>query len=86
MTKLITGVAAVLVALSTAGTAGADPTPEPSPGYVIQGPGGPTVGGLPSLPPICGVQPRGMCRELVTRHWKLGFPAGNLNARKHDPQ
>jgi len=58
MTKLITGVAAVLFALSTAGTAGADPTPEPSPGYVIQGPGGPTVGGLRSLPPICSVQPR----------------------------
>jgi hypothetical protein len=37
--------------------ANADPTPAPSPGYVIQGPA-PTVGGLRSLPPICGVQPR----------------------------
>jgi hypothetical protein len=53
--------ASVLVGVTvwlTPGTAGADPTPEPSPGYVIQGPGGPTVGGLRSLPPICGVQPR----------------------------
>jgi hypothetical protein len=39
-------------------TAHADPTPQPSPGYVIQAPTGPTVGGLRSLPPICGVQPR----------------------------
>jgi hypothetical protein len=52
--------AAVLAAwaVTVAGTAGADPTPEPSPGYVIQGKGGPTVGGLRSLPPICGTVPR----------------------------
>jgi hypothetical protein len=37
--------------------AGADPTPPPSP-YQIQGPNGPVVGGLRSMPPICGVQPR----------------------------
>ena len=46
MTKLIAGVAAVLVALSTAGTAGADPTQQPAPPYVIQTPAGPVVGGL----------------------------------------
>jgi hypothetical protein len=49
---------AAMVTVVMAGTAGADPTPQPSPGYVIQGPGGPTVGGLRSMPPICGVQPR----------------------------
>ena len=58
MTKLITGVAAVLVALATAGTAGADPTQQPSPPYVIQTPTGPTVGGLQTLPPVCAAQPR----------------------------
>jgi hypothetical protein len=36
----------------------ADPTLAPSPPYVIQSPAGPTVGGLRSLPPVCGVQPR----------------------------
>jgi hypothetical protein len=59
MTKLMTGlVAAVLAALSTAAQAAVDPTQQPSPPYVIQTPGGPTVGGLRTLPPICGVQPR----------------------------
>ena len=37
--------------------AGADPTPEPSP-YQIQGPNGPVYGGMRTLPPICGAQPR----------------------------
>jgi len=59
MTKLIAGVGtAVLVALATATPACADPTPAPAPPYVIQTPGGPTVGGLRTLPPVCGVQPR----------------------------
>jgi hypothetical protein len=39
------------------GVAAADPDPTPPP-YVIQGPGGPTVGGLRTLPPICAAQPR----------------------------
>jgi hypothetical protein len=42
MTKLIIGLsAAVLVALFTAGTGAADPTPPPTPGYQIAGPSGP---------------------------------------------
>ena len=53
MTKLITGVAAVLVALSTAGTAGADPTPPPSPGYQIPGPNGPQFPGAETYPSRC---------------------------------
>jgi hypothetical protein len=52
----VTGVIAAM--LAGAGTAGADPPPQPSPGYVIQGPTGPTVGGLRTLPPRCTVQPR----------------------------
>jgi hypothetical protein len=46
-------------AVTVAGTANADPDdPSPGPGYVIQAPGGPVVGGLRSMPPICGAQPR----------------------------
>jgi hypothetical protein len=71
--------AAVLVGLTvwlTPGTAGADPTPEPSPGYVIQGPGGPTVGGLRSLPPICGVQPRACAGNWDPDSGAWVFPPG----------
>lgn len=45
------------VAAMAVGTAHADPTPAPGP-YVIQGPGGPTVGGMRTLPPVCLAQPR----------------------------
>ena len=51
---LAVAVAAMVVA---APAAGADPTPEPSP-YQIQGPNGPVYGGMRTLPPICGAQPR----------------------------
>jgi hypothetical protein len=44
---------AVSVVIAAPAIAGADPTP-----YQIQGPSGPVYGGLRSLPPICGVQPR----------------------------
>jgi hypothetical protein len=54
----------------------ADPTPEPSPGYVIQGPGGPTVGGLRSLPPICGVQPRACAGNWSPDTGTWVFPPG----------
>lgn len=52
------GVNDTVLTAPTAGTAGADPTPAPSPPYVIQTPAGPTAGGLRTLPPICAVQPR----------------------------
>jgi len=54
---LATAAAAAMV-VAAPGTAGADPTPPPSPPYVIQTPGGPAVGGLRTLPPRCTVQPR----------------------------
>jgi hypothetical protein len=74
----------MVLAIAVAGVAHADPTPpKPSPGYVIQGPGGPTVGGLRTLPPICGVRAASLCRELESKHRGLELPAGNLNARKH---
>jgi hypothetical protein len=50
-------VAAAMVVVAP-GTAGADPTPPPAPPYVIVTPGGPVVGGLRTLPPICAAQPR----------------------------
>lgn len=72
--------AGVLVSVGlTPAPAHADPDPSPSPGYVIQGPGGPTVGGLRSLPPICGIQPRACAGNLEPKHRDLGLP-WNLNA------
>jgi hypothetical protein len=70
--------AAVLAAVVgiAAPTANADPTPEPSPGYVIQGPTGPTVGGLRSLPPICGVQPRACAGNWSPDTGTWVFPPG----------
>jgi hypothetical protein len=79
MTKLITGVAAVLVAFSSAGTAGAYPTPEPapSPGYVIQTPKGPQIGGLRTLAPICGTQPLACAGHWNPDTGTWDFPPGN---------
>jgi len=54
--RIVLAVAAMVVVAP--GTAGADPTSPPPPPYVIQGPGGPTVGGLRTLPPVCAAQPR----------------------------
>jgi len=41
-----------------AAPASADPTPPPPSPYQILGPNGPVYGGMRTLPPICGVQPR----------------------------
>jgi hypothetical protein len=53
--------------------AGADPTPPPSP-YQIQGPNGPVVGGLQTLPPICAVQPRACAGNWNPRTGTWDFP------------
>jgi hypothetical protein len=53
--RVVLAAAAMVV---TAPTAEADPTPAPTPPYVIQGPSGPAVGGLRTLPPVCAAQPR----------------------------
>jgi hypothetical protein len=39
--------------LAAAGTAGADPTPAPTPGYQIPGQSGPTFPGVQQYPPWC---------------------------------
>jgi hypothetical protein len=48
-------VAAVVAAMmaTAAGTAHADQTPSPSPGYQIPGPDGPVLPGLQNYPPAC---------------------------------
>jgi hypothetical protein len=56
---VLAAAAVAAVVIAAPGTAGADPgTQPPAPPYVIQTPGGPTVGGLRTLPPVCAVQPR----------------------------
>ena len=72
-----------LLALSTLFTlnmllavpARADPTPEPSP-YQIAGPSGPVVGGLRTLPPICGAQPRACAGNWDPNSGAWVFPPG----------
>jgi hypothetical protein len=59
MPKIVLAAAAVVAMVVAApGTAGADPaSPQPPSPYQIQGPSGPTVGGLRTLPPVCAAQP-----------------------------
>lgn len=72
-----------LLALSTLFTlnmllavpAGADPTPVPSP-YQIIGPNGPVYGGMRTLPPICGVQPRACAGNWSPDTGTWVFPPG----------
>lgn len=68
---------AMVALVIAAPTAAADPTPSPSPGYVIQGPAGPTVGGLRSLAPICGVQPLACAGHWDPSTGAWDFPPSN---------
>jgi hypothetical protein len=52
MMKLICAALAA-AAVTVAGTAGADPTPAPTPGYQIPGPDGPQFPGAQVYPPQC---------------------------------
>jgi hypothetical protein len=58
MRLLVLGVPLVAAGVQFGTPASADPAPQPGPGYVIQTPGGATVGGLRTLPSVCAVQPR----------------------------
>jgi hypothetical protein len=58
MKLLVLGSVLIAAGVQFGTPASADPTPPPSPGYIIQGPGESTVGGLRTLPPICATQPR----------------------------
>ena len=53
LTRLVAALAAlgVATAVTTAGTAGADPTPTPGPNYQIPTPNGPAFPGVQTYPP-----------------------------------
>jgi hypothetical protein len=53
MRLLALGVAVIATMVAAAGTAHADPTPPPSPGYQIPGPSGPQFPGVQTYPPQC---------------------------------
>jgi hypothetical protein len=53
MTRLVAALAALGLATAAPGTAGADPTPSPGPGYQIPGPSGPQFPGTQVYPPRC---------------------------------
>jgi hypothetical protein len=53
MTRLVAALGVAMAALTAAGTAGADPTPPPTPGYQIPGPDGPTFPGVQTYQPSC---------------------------------
>ena len=54
MTRLMATLAALVTAsVASAGVAGADPTPPPSPGYQIPTPSGPEFPGAQVYPPRC---------------------------------
>jgi hypothetical protein len=74
-TLLMCAAVALVFAVPPSG-ANADPTPGPSPGYVIQTPGGPVVGGMRSLPPICGPQPRACAGNWDPNSGTWVFPPG----------
>jgi hypothetical protein len=59
MKLLALSAAVIAMMVAAGGTAHADPTPPPSPGYQIQGPsGGPQFPGAQVYPPRCRWQPR----------------------------
>ena len=74
--KLVVAAVVLFAATSTnVAVASADPTPAPGP-YVIQTPGGPVVGGLRTLPPICAVQPRACAGNWDPNSGAWVFPPG----------
>ena len=58
-----------------AAPASADPTSPPTP-YQILGPNGPVYGGIRTLPPICGVQPRACAGNWDPSTGAWDFPPG----------
>jgi hypothetical protein len=75
--KLLLVLCSVLIAAggTFVSPASADPTPPPSP-YQIQGPNGPVYGGMRTLPPICGLQPRACSGNWDPNSGTWVFPQG----------
>jgi hypothetical protein len=57
MRTVVAAAAAVAAVVSAPAAHADDPTPAPSPGYQIPGPGGPTFPGAQVYPPICLAAP-----------------------------
>jgi hypothetical protein len=75
MMKLLVLTTMFSLNIVVAGTAGADPTAPPSP-YQIAGPSGPVYGGMRTLPPICGAQPRACAGDWDPNSGTWVFPPG----------
>ena len=69
--------ALAVAAVAAGGTAGADPTPTPAPPYLNTDAGRADGRGFANTAAGVRGAAAGLRRELVTRHWKLGIPAGN---------
>jgi hypothetical protein len=69
-------VAAMVVA--SAGTAGADPTPPPTPGYQIPGPSGPEFPGAQVYPPRC-------LRQMLACGFRYAPDTGTWNSSDPGP-
>jgi hypothetical protein len=65
--------AAVAAMVVTAGPAGADPTPPPTPGYQIPGPEGPEFPGAQVYPPQCA-------RNMLACGFRYDPSTGTWNA------
>lgn len=52
--KIILAAAVEVMVVAAPGSAGADPTPPPQPGYQIPGPDGRHPGPFQTYPPVCG--------------------------------
>ena len=55
--KIVLAAAVGALVVAAPGSAGADPTPPPQPGYQIPTPDGPKFPGVQTFPPICGTSP-----------------------------
>jgi hypothetical protein len=66
--------AAAAMTVAAPGTAGADPTPAPQPGYQIPGPSGPQFPGTQTYAPRCLVAPLscGLRYEPGSGTWQPG--------------
>ena len=75
---LLTCAVVALVFAVPPGTANADPTPAPDPGYQIAGPSGPVYGGMRTLPPSAAP-----CRE---RAQGTGIQIRELGSSRREPE
>lgn len=73
--KIILAAAVELMVVAAPGSAGADPTPPPQPGYQIPGPDGRHPGPFQTYPPVSGLHasvwlPLPRDADLATPEWR----------------